>query len=186
MKRLVSIVLLMLLLSGCASKDSSVDRAMMIRQKLLQSNGCTFDVQITADYSDVIYTFKMHCICDSQGGISFTVLEPETIRNICGKIEKNQGKLTFDDKVLAFELLADGQVTPVSAPWIMIRSLRSGYFSSCGEVDTGMRITIYDSYEEDALQLDIWTDANMLPQRAEILYRGRRILTMEISNYTYV
>ena len=44
-------------------------------------------------------------------------------------------------------------------------------------------MTINDSYEEDALTLDIWLDSQNNPVRAEILYDGRRILTLNIQNF---
>ena len=46
-----------------------------------------------------------------------------------------------------------------------------------------LRLTIDDSYEEDALTLDIWLNGQDIPIRAEILYDGRRILTLEIENF---
>ena len=49
-----------------------------------------------------------------------------------------------------------------------------------------VRVTIHDSYEEDALMLDIWLDGNNLPARAEILWDGRRILTVEVENFEYL
>jgi hypothetical protein len=49
-----------------------------------------------------------------------------------------------------------------------------------------LRLTIDDSYEEDALKVDIWLDETDTPVRAEILYDGRRILTLIIKNFTIV
>ena len=42
---------------------------------------------------------------------------------------------------------------------------------------------IRDSYEDDALELEIWLDGESRPVQAEIGYEGRRILTMEIENF---
>ena len=49
---------------------------------------------------------------------------------------------------------------------------------------TVLHLTIDDSYEEDALQLDIWLDGQNLPVQSDILYDGRRILTVQVSNFT--
>lgn len=175
-------LVLLMMLSGCTGKEAELERAMDLRTKLLVS-GCTFDAKITADYGDEIYTFSVTCEGDSQGNLGFTVMEPETIAGITGVIVNETGKLTFDDAALTFPLLADDQVTPVSAPWLLLKTLRGGYLTAAGMEDDLLRLTIDDSYEEDALQLDIWLDGGNCPLRAEILYDGRRILTMEVSNF---
>ena len=53
-------------------------------------------------------------------------------------------------------------------------------------MDEGLRIMINDSYRGDTLHLDIWTDAGDLPVRGEILWQGRRILTIEITNFAFL
>ena len=92
--------------------------------------------------------------------------------------------LTFEDFALEFPRLTDDQITPVSGPWILMRTLLGGYLTSCGSDGENLRVTIRDSYEEDALTLDIWLNAENAPIRAEILYDGRRIVTMDIENFT--
>lgn len=185
MKRLLAVLLIAVVLSGCGS-NSNLDRAMALRQRLLDSSGCSFDTVITADYGQTVYTFEMHCQADSTGNLSFTVTSPETISGITGTVSEDGGNLTFDDQVLAFEMLADGQITPVSAPWLLLRSLRGGYLKYCSTEEDRMRITIDDSYADDALQLDIWVDGSDVPQEAEILWQGRRIVTLTVNNFLYV
>lgn len=163
-----------------------MDQALLVRKHMLESKGCTFDALITADYGNKVYQFKMQCSADASGDLTFTVHEPESIKGISGTIQKEKGALTFDDRVLAFELLADGQVTPVTAPWLLVRTLRGGYIYACSTYEDGLAMTIYDSYEEDALQLQIWTDTQLLPVQAEILFRGRRILTIQVTGFAYV
>lgn len=170
------------LLSGCSSVDSGIDQAMVLREKLLKGS-CSFDAVITADYGDRIYTFEMQNTADEQGNVKFEVQKPESIANITGEITQEKGKLTFDDKVLAFELMADEQITPVSAPWILIKTLRCGYIHACEATDEGLHIQIDDSYKEDALRLDIWLEEGSTPVRAEILQDGMRILTLQIGSF---
>jgi hypothetical protein len=74
----------------------------------------------------------------------------------------------------------------VSAPWIFYTTLRGGYLTAAGMEDNLLRLTIDDSYEEDALTVDIWLDEADNPIRAEILFDGRRILTLNIENFTIV
>lgn len=159
-----------------------MDRAMALRAKLLASS-VSFDAEITADYGDEVHIFSVYCEGDSRGNLGFRVTAPETIADITGRIEEGQGKLTFQDTALAFPLLAEDQLSPVSAPWIFYKTLRSGYLTAAGMEEGLLRLTIDDSYEEDALTVDIWLDEQDLPIRAEILYDGRRILAMTIENF---
>lgn len=183
MKRIVAIFLLVVLLAGCAA-EGEMDRAMAFRAKLLSGQGASFDARITADYGDKFYTFLLHCQTDAQGNLTFAVKEPQTIAGITGSVAQGSGKLTFDDHALAFDLMADGQVTPVSGPWVLMKALRSGYLTSCGEEGDALRLAVDDSYAEDALHLDVWLGSGDLPIRGEIFWQGRRILSMDIENFT--
>jgi len=87
---------------------------------------------------------------------------------------------------VAFDLLADGQLSPVSAPWIFMKALHSGYLTSCGKEGDLLRLAVDDSYADDALHLDIWLGSDDLPIRAEILWQGRRLLSMDVTNFTFV
>ena len=183
--KILAAVWILLLLTGCGSRDEELDRAMALRTRLLTSS-VSFDAEITADYGDELHTFSVFCEGDSQGNLGFRVTAPETIADITGRIEAGEGKLTFRDTVLAFPLLAEDQLSPVSAPWIFYTTLRGGYLTSAGMEEELLRLTIDDSYEEDALTLDIWLDETDTPIRAEILYDGRRILTLVIKNFQMV
>lgn len=182
MKRCLVALLTLVLLCGCSGNDEELERAMGLRAQLL-GHPCSFDAEITADYGDQIYTFSVYCEGDTQGNLGFQVKSPETIAGIQGVISGGEGKLTFDDSALEFPLLADGQVSPVSAPWLLLKTLQGGYLTAAGMEEELLRLTINDSYEDDALQLDIWLDGEDLPIRAEILYDGRRILTLSVSNF---
>ena len=155
----------------------------MMREKLTQASSCQFDVRIVADYKEYLYTFEMQCTQDTNSDLHFVVTAPETIAGLTGIVSSNSGKLIFDDKALAFPTLADDQITPVSAPWVFMNTLKSGYIRACGKEEDGYFLTIDDSYQENALQLDIRTDHDFIPMHADILWQGRRILALTISNY---
>ena len=186
MKRGLALLLLVFTLAGCGKEDDCLERGMALRNKLLQSSGYSFQAEITADYGDKTYEFTMQCSVDKNRNLTFTVTEPESIGGISGVISGAGGQLTFDNTVLAFDLLADGEVSPVSAPWLLIKTLQGGYLSSCGMDGENLRLTIDDSYEADALQLDIWLDDQDLPDHAEILWQGRRVLSLDVEDFTFV
>ena len=186
MKRFLAVLLVIFMLSGCTSDSGALDRGMLLRQKVLSGDGCAFDVTVTADYGDKLYRFGLSCQTDKAGNLTFTVLEPSSIEGISGMITEEGGKLTFDGNALAFELLADGQISPISAPWIFMHTLRSGYIRACEETNNNLHIIIDDSYAEDSLQMDIYTDQNDIPVRAEILWQGRRIVSLDVIKFQFL
>ncbi len=185
MKRIAVVLCVLLLLTGCSGKNQELDRAMNLRSKIL-AKAVSFDAQVTADYGNKSYTFTMNCKADNQGNLTFTVIEPELISGITGTVSATGGKLKFDDIALAFELMADGQFSPVSGPWILMKTLRSGYLTSCNREGDTYRISIDDSYNDDALHLDIWLSGDDIPIRGEIMWKGRRLLTIDVKNFTFV
>lgn len=182
---MVALALLVVMLTGCGAKDAELDRAMALRAKLLGAC-CSFDAEITADYGSSIQTFRVYCEGNTQGDLGFLVTAPESISGITGRIESGEGKISFQDTALAFPLLAEEQLSPASSPWIFWNTLRGGYLTAAGMEDDLLRLTIDESYEEDALTVDIWLDESDNPIRAEILYDGRRILTLTIENFQIV
>ena len=184
MKKALSLFLLSIFLAGCKSSNHELDRMMAFRASLLSGMGCSFQAVVTADYQTEIYQFTLDCRSDEQGNLQFTVVKPNSISGISGVISGEGGKITFnDEQALAFEVIADGQVTPVSAPWLLVKTLRGGYVTSCGTEDDMMRVSIDDGYDEDALRLDVWFSDNDIPKNAEILWADRRILSLEVTNF---
>lgn len=185
MKRLLSCFMALIFLTGC-SGNNGIDHTIELRQNILSADRCSFTANVVADYGDALFSFILQCTFDDLGDMEFTVIEPESIKGVTGKIKGETGYLTFADQALAFPLLADGQLTPISGPWILMKTLRSGYIHSSGSENELTHVCINDSFREDALQLDIWLDQNQTPVCAEILYLNRRILTISITEFTTV
>lgn len=181
MRKFFCSLLVLVLLTGCSGVQEELDEAMELRARMIAGN-ISFRAEITADYGDESYVFTMDCTADTAGKLSFTVVEPEGISGVTGSVSGSGGKLTFGDTALAFELMADGQFSPVSAPWILIKTLRSGYLTSCTQEGELLRLSIDDSYADDALHLDIWLKDDA-PVLAEIYWQGRRLLTLEVENF---
>lgn len=185
MKKSVAIFLsIFLFLCGCSKENSALDRAIHFRQMLQSAKQSKFECTVTADYGDVIHSFGIACEFDEKGSMSFQVLEPEGISGITGKIQAGSGVLTFDENALAFPLLADGYISPVSAPWVLMKALRGGYIDACGENGDGYCLLLDDSYEESALQITLYTDSEFVPYRAELMWQGKRILSLDVRNFS--
>ena len=182
MKRWVAMLLAIVLLTGCQADKHRFDPVLSLRSAL-QANGCSFEAMVTADYGDKTYSFRLSCEAEKDGTLYFTVLEPESIREISGIISADGGKLTFDDTALAFELLADDLLSPVSGPYILLRALLGGYIQSAGADGEYLRTTVKDSYQDDAFTVDLWLDRENVPVQADILWKNRRILTIRVERF---
>ena len=185
MKRVLWISVLLCFLAGCNNENLDMDRCIALRERLLVT-GCAFRCVVTADFGENLYSFTMDCTTDAQGTLSFSVVSPEEISEISGTVRAGKGKLEYADAILAFPLLADGEISPVSVPWLLINSLRSGYLASCGKDGEFLLLTVHDSFAEDALQLDVWLDKNQLPLKAEILWHGRRAVSIAVEEFHFV
>ena len=49
----------------------------------------------------------------------------------------------------------------------------------------GLLLTIDDSYADEPMQVDVWLEEN-IPTGAEILWQGRRILTIRVENFSFL
>ena len=183
MKRVVWLVCVLLVLTGCEMGNEPLEQAVAFRERLLSSQSCSFRTEVTADYGDLIHRFSMDCSGDASGNLEFEILQPEGIAGIRGKISDQGGSIEFEDQALFFPLMTDDLLTPASAPWIFLKTLRSGYITSACEEDGLLRITVDDGYEEDSLTLDIRLEKNQ-PVQADILHKGKRILALTVENFS--
>lgn len=186
MKRVLAVILALLLLSGCTQNDNRQKTVTGLRESLLQMQYCTFHAVIRADYGDDGYEFSAGCRFDREGNLEFSVTKPETIVGISGSVRAQGGALTFDDTVLGFPLLADGEVSPVSAPWILMRTLVGGYISSWATEGEYLHVVMDDSYEADALQVDVWLDVDGMPSYGELVWQGRKVLSVTVEDFEIV
>lgn len=180
--------LILLLLPGCkAAGGDTMDQALAFRAKLQGAEGCSFRSEITADYRDEVFTFTLSCTADQAGGISFQVEAPESIAGISGRVDGETGKVTFDGTALAFGPLADGQLSPLATPHVLVRSWRTGYITACGLDGEELRMTVDASFEENPITIDTWLDGETKrPVYAEVCYNGLRLLTAVLSDFEYI
>ena len=183
MKRCIVLFLSVLILVGCAGSVRPMDDVLLFRQQLSDGQGCRFRAEITADYGDRIYCFTLDCQTNVNGDMDFAVVLPDTIAGICGEINQTGGKITFNDKVLLFDPLSQGQMTPIIAPWLMLRAIYGGYIRSVADSEQWIEATIDDSLGTEDFQAVIAFGKDMQPVCCEIFSNHRRILTVRVTNF---
>ncbi len=142
----------------------------------------SMEVELVADYITTLEEFELQCTVDLEGTMAFTVREPEDIAGISGTVTGTEGTIEFDDTILAFPLMADGRLSPVSAPWVLMKALRSGYILAVNQEEDLLHITVDDSYADDALTVDIWAQEGRVVA-AEIAWEGRRQIAMTVDSF---
>lgn len=185
MKKVMVLLATMLLLGGCG-KTEDVQNDLLKMRKELSGNEYTFLAYIHADFGENTYDFKLDCKFDAVGNMTFTIISPETISGITGKIDTAGGALIFDEEAVVFNLLADGQVSPVCAPWLVMKGLCGGFLSSWGQESDSTILTIDDSFQGESISFRVSVTKNLQPLSAEILWEDRCILSITVENFRYL
>lgn len=186
MKRFFPLLLILFIFAGCSSRKDDMGRALRFRENLLQQSGCAFQCNLTAEYGQIIYQFVLDCQVDNKGDVSFTVTAPDSISGIKGVLSGSGGQIKFEDSILGFPILSEELPTPLSAPWLFMNAMRSGYIRACDVRDGKMALTIAETYEENAMHMKMQFDRKDKPVNCEIIWKDRRVLSMEIDDFHYL
>lgn len=174
------LLLLCLLLCGCGKQDPTQE-ALDFRTALLETGGCSFCAQVSAEDGEQVYIFTLHCIWED-GSAQLEVLEPESIAGIRATVEVGSTKLEFDGATLDFGSLAGGQLSPVAAPWLLACCWQSEYIAWSGADGQQRRVTYLRGYEDEELAVDTWF-FDRIPVYAEMSWNGRRCLCVTIREF---
>ena len=183
MKIVTVVVLVAVILVGCAKGDGDLNPAMELRQRLANGDGCTFRAEVCADYGDRVYTFVMDCKADTAGDVHFKLVSPDTISGISGTVTQSGGKLEFDDQVLLFEPLTQGELTPVIAPWLLYKVITGGYIRSVSEEADQFIYTVDDTYQSEQFMALLTLQRDQTPRSCEVFWNNRRILTVKVTDF---
>lgn len=181
MKRYLPLLLVFFL--GCSGPDPAMEVALELRSRCLGAGQITFEAEICADYITSIEQFTLECAFDGTDTMTFTVAEPEEISGIRGTVSGTEGTVGYDDTVLGFPMLAEGRLSPVSGPWVLMKAIRSGAIIAAGKEGELIHLTIDDSYADNALTVDVWLEEGAVTE-AEIAWEGRRCLTMSLDDFS--
>ena len=180
MKRFLPLLLVFFL--GCSGRDLAMEEALALRSRCLAGN-VSFVAEIRADYITNIESFKLNCSFGETGEMAFAVTEPDDIEGIRGTVTGTEGTVAFDDMVLGYPLLAEGRLSPLAAPWVLVKALREGCIIAVGREGELLHLTIDDTYADNALTLDIWLEDGRV-EEAEIAWEGRRCVTMTVEDFS--
>ena len=183
-RKLGVLAVMLLFFVGCSARQTPIQQALDFRTALLETESCSFRAAVTADYGDRFYQFTLNSHTDTQN-TELEVVEPEAIAGIRATVDTTGTTVSFDDAVLEFGKLANGFVSPVTVPWLLVQCWRQSYIDCSGPDGELERVTYLHGYEDGQLAIDTWLDSSGVPVRAEIFYEGRRCITVEITDFRY-
>lgn len=185
MKKLIALCACVILLAGCSALPKQpTQHAVDFRTALMGAEGCKFTADVTAEYEDRVYAFTLQT--ETIGGeTTLQVLSPESIAGIQATITEEGAKLEFDSAILDFGKMANGYVSPVSAPWLLEQCWRSAYIAYAGPDEDYERVTYLQGYQEAELSVDTWF-LDQSPVYAEVVWNDIRCLQMEIKDFAFI
>ena len=140
---------------------------------------------ITADYGESAASFTLDCVFSPETGASVTVTEPESIAGIQAQVKDTAASVSYDGMQLGLGSLANGNLAPLAAPYVLGQCWAGEYIDATGTEDGLLRTTYRMGYEEKELVVDTWFSQEPLtPVRAEISFEGRMVLRTDISAFS--
>ena len=170
-------------MTGCSAGAPSTQQALDLRTNLLNAGGCSYTAVIRAEFEDRAYTFSAACTYTDEDSAVVEILQPEEIAGISAAVSEDGAKVTFDQVELDFGQLAEGNVSAMSAGWLLPHCWSSAYVDAAGMDGDLCRITYLEGYNEGELTVDTWLDEAQTPVYAEVFYGDTRCLTITISQF---
>ena len=180
MKKLLLPLIFILFFTGCG--QNGTPRGMALRQRMNDSNGCAFTAEVRAYIEKEEYVFSLDCESGNSDAVTFTVTAPASLSGITGNLSSGSGSLTFDGQALAFPMLAQGTMSPISSVLVLLHALRGGYLTDEGKEG----LTIDETYQGVPLRLSVTLNDEDMPAFAEIFQDGERILSLTLTNFRFL
>lgn len=178
MKRVLPFILCLILLCGCAD-DGKAQFAEFV--KIVSSTeNISFSAHVSAQYDDKTAEFTL-AYEQTKDTASVSVVEPELLSGIKAKLSGESLSLEYEGAMLDIGTLDDAELSPVSALPLIVCAMRDGHLEiSWVEGDMiAARIIPADDYV-----VTLWIDSSLTPCSAEISYKEKTVVSVEISDWT--
>ena len=183
----VLMITLCLSVTACSDADNSMQPALDLRTKLLETGGCSFSADITADFGETVCMFSADCRYTADGMTRVEITSPESIAGIAATVSADGATVEFDGMLLDFGELAGGHVAPVAAPSILSLCWAGEYIRSAGEEGGNVLVTYLKGYDKEELTvLTRFCGQTGVPLSGEVIYDGNTVLSVAITNFSYL
>lgn len=186
MKRTLWIVLFIcFFISACSGQtsDSGLQRALDFRTALMASAGCAYEARVLADYGERVYDFNLQCEYIPDREAKLTVISPDIISGISAVISSDGTNVEFDGASLDFGEMANGNVAPMTVPFLLGRAWSSEYIHSVGQDGDYILVSYLMGYGDREIVVETWLADDGTPVRCDISHAGTRCITVSISDF---
>lgn len=182
-KLLALMTALSLTLCSCGAGQTAEEKAMEIQAEYAAWDTLTITADVTADYGDRVYEFKLRYTGnDTEGTVE--VLSPEEIAGLTAEILPDGSSIEYDGAELSLGELTSGGLSPMDCLPMMIAEWSEGYVdrAETDNIDgTDTLAVTYTLSENESLITWFEADTN-LPVRAEVYFDGSMVLCCEFEN----
>lgn len=181
MKRWTGSILLALalLLTGCGQNRAAAQREEWAAELAVQPE-LRFTAALRAEYADRTVHLRLRYEGEAEG-CTLRVLEPEELAGVCLHLGSDGAQLRFEELRLDAGPLDRWGLSPASALPALVEALRTGHLESAW---TEGDLTVWELVADDALTVQVWLDADLAPQRAELRSDGRVGVFVDISDWS--
>lgn len=188
MKRalLLALMIILALSAGCAGGgDKDREKILEIRALYIGAEVFEAKVDMTADYGDRVYKYKLTYSGNGAKG-ELSVLEPMNIKGLIALIDGTDVVLKYDGAILDTGAFSTSGISPIEAFPLMINAWQKGFISShyrerLGEHDCMVaEIDMTEIGGTDTILHKVWFAADTgLPVKAEITSGGFTVISCD-------
>ena len=177
-KLIVPILICVMLLTGCG-KSAEAGFAEFIA-KTAQSDEISFVADVKAEFPKKTAEFRLG-YTQKDGEAVIEVLEPGLIAGIKARVSEDGAALEFDGAVLDLgNLSGDGKISPLNAVSMLVKAMREGHIDIVWTEDELIAARIIPA---DDIAVTLWLDSELIPVNAELSYKDKTLVYIEISDW---
>ncbi|HCO62223.1 MAG TPA: hypothetical protein DIT49_01935 [Clostridiales bacterium] len=143
MKRMACLVLMILLLTGCAGGGTEPEALVsVVRGEYLSLAGWQSQVALTAHYGDAVYQCSVDVRWRREGETVLTITQPQLLAGVTARLSPDEQVLEYDGAGVSIGLMDEEGLTPVSALPVMMEQLTQGYIARCSWAEEGTQLCL--------------------------------------------
>ena len=175
MKRTVLFALMIpLLLTGCGARRNA-ERWKSFAEAVEAAEHIAFHAEITALWEDAAASFAAD-VERTKDETAITLTAPETVSGITVRAKDGKTAVEFDGVILSLDAGRSETLSPCGAPQRMLAALTQGTMEYCASSSAAFT-------GPDGESATLWRDETGALTGAEITRDGRKILTLEITDW---
>lgn len=176
-KLLLPLMISLVVLCGCA--DNGEESFIRFMQQVGSADELSFDAVVRAEYSDKTAEFKLGYTQDESGAV-VEIIEPEIVAGIKARVSDDAMQLEYDGAILDIGAIADSDLSPMTALPLLARAMRDGHIDIVWTEDDMLAARLVPS---DDFTVTLWLSPELTPLNAEITYKEKTVIFVEISDW---